>query len=205
MPRKIKRQNRLPNPVLHIFCEGEKTEPHYLQHYKDLFCKGKTSIKIEKTEKTTPVQLVQEAIDMKKSVPRGVKDEFWVVYDRESPAKYSEALHQKARDKANAHGINIAISNVCFEVWLLLHKRPGCPACNSCDELTRRQEFKTFFPGYSKGAACNLTREEIQSARENAVRMNKATIASADNGADAPSKLNPYTAVPHLLYAIDSF
>ncbi len=205
MPRKVKRQNRLPNPVLHIFCEGAKTEPYYLQHYMDLFCKGKTGIKIEKTEKTTPVQLVQEAIDKKKSVPRGVRDEFWVGCDRESPAKYPERLHQKARDKAKANGINIALSNVCFEVWLLLHRRSGCPACNSCDELTRRQEFKAFFPGYSKGSPCNLTREEILSARENAVRMNKATIASAENGADAPSRLNPYTAVPYLLDAMDAF
>ena len=82
-------------PVLHIFCEGEATEPGYIDGYKDLFCDFKASIVVEKTAKTTPVQLIGEAIKRKKSGLSGKSDEFWVVYDRESPIKYLEKLHQR--------------------------------------------------------------------------------------------------------------
>ena len=89
MHNRKKRPVRQLRPVLHIFCEGRKTEPNYIEHYKDLFCLEKrASIVVEKTDKTTPVQLVEEAIQKKASPSVGKDDEFWVVYDRESPAKY---------------------------------------------------------------------------------------------------------------------
>lgn len=200
------KQNRKPNNVLHIFCEGSKTEPNYIEHYKDLFCQGKrASVIVEKTDKTTPVQLVEDAVKMKESSLVGKGDEFWVVYDRESPAKYDESLHLKARDLAQTHDVHIAISNVCFEVWLLLHFQPTCAACNTCDELTGRKDFKKHFEDYRKGAGCRFTAGEIANARVNAKRMNAQTIKAADKAWDVPSKWNPYTDVYRLLDAIDEF
>ncbi|WP_139336008.1 RloB family protein, partial [Shigella sonnei] len=68
-----------------IFCEGDKTEPLYISSYIDDKVKTKTKvIKIPKTKKNTPVQLVEEAISVKKSNKSISGDEFWVVYDREA-------------------------------------------------------------------------------------------------------------------------
>ena len=193
-------------PVLHIFCEGSKTEPNYIEHYKNLFCLGKSaSIVVEKTDKTTPVQLVEEAINLKNSSRSCKIDEFWVVYDRESPVKYDEKLHQKAREIAKKNGINIALSNVCFEVWLLLHYQSTCAACNTCDELIRRKDFKSHFPSYEKGSECQMSEADIITARKNAISLNKQTIDAANENWKEPSMWNPYTDMHKLLDAIDAF
>lgn len=206
MHNRDKRPVRQLRPVLHIFCEGRKTEPNYIEHYKDLFCLAKrASIVVEKTDKTTPVQLVEEAVQKKASPSVGKDDEFWVVYDRESPAKYDEKFHQEARDKAVAAGINIALSNVCFEVWLLMHFQPTCAACNTCEELVGRKDFKAHFPDYEKGAECTYTAEQIETARRNAEKMNVRTVNAADKSWVVPSMWNPYTDVHKLLAAIDAF
>lgn len=205
--RKNKRRSVVLKPlhVLHIFCEGEKTEPNYFNRYKDLCCPDKTLIRVEKTAKNTPVQLVQEAVDLKKSSPVTAGDEYWVVFDRESPAKYPESLHAKAREIAKVNDIHIAISNVCFEVWLLLHHQTTCAACNTCAELIDRGDFKKAFPDYEKGATCALTEAQIVSARKHAKVMNKSTKAGANKDWNVPSKWNPYTNVYELLDAIDAF
>ena len=206
MRKRDKRPVRQLRPVLHIFCEGSKTEPNYLEHYKDLFCTGKSaSIAVEKTDKTTPVQLVEEAVNLKNSATVGAKDEYWVVYDRESPTKYDEKLHQQARSKASANGVHIALSNVCFEVWLLLHFQPTCAACNTCDELTGRKDFKKYFPSYEKGAECVFSAEQITTARKNAAALNRRTITAANKDWQVPSMWNPYTDLYKLLDAIDVF
>lgn len=206
MRKRDKTAVRPLRPVLHIFCEGSKTEPNYIEHYKDLFCVGKSaSIVVEKTDKTTPVQLVEEAIRLKNSAGSCAIDEFWVVYDRESPAKYDEKLHQNARVKAEANGINVVLSNVCFEVWLLLHFQPTCAACNTCDELIARKDFKKYFPSYEKGGKCDMSPDQITTARKNAVALNKRTIDAANKNWNVPSMWNPYTDVYRLLDAIDAF
>lgn len=206
MHSREKRPVRQLRPVLHIFCEGSKTEPNYIEHYKDLFCcEKKASIEVEKTAKTTPVQLVEEAIRMKASSFVGKDDVFWVVYDRESPAKYDEKLHKEARDKAEANGIHIALSNVCFEVWLLMHFQPTCAACNTCAELIGRKDFRAHFEEYEKGAECTYTPEQIMTARCNAEKLNTRTINAADKSWVVPSMWNPYTDVHKLLEAIDAF
>lgn len=192
-------------PVFHIFCEGEKTEPNYISRYKDLFCANAVAVKVEKTEKNTPVQLVEEAVRCRQSGANSPMDEYWVVYDRESPTKYSEKLHAKARELAKNNDIHIALSNVCFEVWLLLHKQDTCAACNSCAELLARSDFKVAFDGYEKGCACTLTREQIMQARRRVEKLNKNTIAGADKNWNVPSMWNPYTNVYELLTAIDRF
>lgn len=205
MRNKKRRATKKLFPVLHIFCEGEKTEPNYIARYKDLFCGNAMVIKVEKTAKNTPVQLVQEAVRSKKSGENSSLDEYWVVYDRESPTKYSENLHAQARDLAKQNGICIALSNVCFEVWLLLHKQATCAACNTYAELLARNDFKVAFCGYEKGGPCILTREQIKQAIDRAKKLNANTIAGANKDWKVPSKWNPYTDVYKLLEAIDLF
>ena len=127
------------------------------------------------------------------------------MYDRESPTKYDEKLHHEARSKASANGIHIALSNVCFEVWLLLHFQATCAACNTCNELTERKDFKKHFPSYEKGAECVFSAEQITTARKNAAALNRRTIAAANKDWQVPSMWNPYTDLHKLLDAIDAF
>ena len=147
MPKKLNRQVERIRPVLHIFCEGSKTEPWYYKQYINRFCRVPMRVQIEPTKETAPVRLLKEALKRKKEHPN---DLFWVVFDRESEAECPESSHQQARQLAEANDISIALSNVCFEVWLLLHRRQTCPMCQSCGDLLSRKEFKEAFPDYKK-------------------------------------------------------
>lgn len=201
MPRNRSKQQRILKPRLHIFCEGEKTEPNYLNGYIERCFPGTRLTIVEKTDKNTPVQLVDEAIAAKTRNPSG--DEFWVVYDRESTVKYSAELHDQARSKAESRGINVAFSNVCFEVWILLHFQQTIAACDSYDVLRKRSRLREHIPNYDKGAKRIFSPEEVSTARTNSVRMNKRTRAAADRSWNKKHQWNPYTDVYKLLDAMD--
>jgi hypothetical protein len=68
MPKKKKPSRLKPLKTLRIFCEGERTEPNYLNGYIATLDNGtrKSVIAIQKTRKNTAVQLVEEAIIVKK-------------------------------------------------------------------------------------------------------------------------------------------
>lgn len=215
MPKPASKTVRQPNRTLHIYCEGEKTEPNYLEGYIAWRFPGdrsKAVIKIEPTKKNTPVALVKEAVTAKKSSLALPGDEFWVVYDRESIAKYPDKLHDQARQTAQANGIHIALSNVCFELWILLHFANNNAPHANCAELIGSPNFKRALAeigitSYEKGHAglFSLLQNSISTARKRAEKMNQATREAAANGATHPYQLNPYTDIHLLLDAIDSF
>nr|WP_246723035.1 RloB family protein [Aliikangiella sp. G2MR2-5] len=199
---------------MHIFCEGEKTEPNYFHGYINKCFPGNRRlkiIKIEKTKKNTPIQLVEEAVKMKKSrtTPKG--DVFWVVYDRESTAKYTEQNHQSALQKARTNNVKVALSNVCFEIWILLHFVDGPPCYSSFDDLLSNSALKTKLAeqgikDYSKSdrELFKKLEDKIPQARERAARLNAQSLESAAKNTE-PFALNPYTDVYLVLDEIDKF
>lgn len=203
MPKKRGHRSIPLKPNLHIYCEGEKTEPNYIRGYIETRFPGTRLSPVRSTLKNTSVQLVEEAIKAKENSP--ADDFFWVVFDREAVNKYPDALHAKAREKAKRNGIQIAFSNVCFEVWLLLHFEKTAKAYSSYDDLRKRSLLRKHIPGYEKGAKHSFTKEQISAARANAKKMNKQTKSGADPSWNKPYQWNPYTDVYTLLDAIDAF
>ena len=215
MPKK-RHVMRSIRPVFYIFCEGEKTEPYYLEHYIRCHCAGFRSvlvnqIKIPKTKRTDPNSLVGQAIKQKNKSPTPDKDRYWCAYDREAENVVHKSIHIKAFNAASENGIEIAFSNVCFEVWLLLHKQDGCASYISCDDLLKRSALKKLFPGYAKGCRRKFESADIAHARKHAVKMNAQTCNVKVQ--ELPAKidpcrlvnLNPYTNFYQLLDAIDTF
>ena len=203
MPRERGAGQKKLKPRLHIFCEGEKTEPNYLKGYIEHKFPGTRLSPVRKTPKNTPIQLVEEAIREKKKNPDG--DMFWVVYDREAAIKYPDALHAEACRKADARGIKIAFSNICFEVWILLHFQATMAAYTNFDDLKKRSKLRTHIKNYDKGIKRLFSAEEIYAARKRAEALNQRTIAGADPAWVKPYQWNPYTDVYKLLDAIDDF
>lgn len=212
--RNTKPVRKLP-PVLHIYCEGEKTEPNYLNSYLEKHHPTNRRlkvIKIEKTKKNTPCQLVDEAVTKKMSRDTPEHDLFWVVYDREGESKYSDSLHAMALTKAEANGVEVALSNVCFEVWLLCHLEYSTAQYSCYDDLKSNSNLdknikKLGFPdGYTKcdKSICDKLMEHVAIAKGNARRMNKITIAGSPKSKCAQYQLSPFTNVPDLLDAIDT-
>lgn len=213
MPKKKLNRKKTVQRTLRIFCEGEKTEPNYLREYirynRDNHLASVVSV--EKCSKNTPVQLVDVAIAAKNSGKSVKGDEFWVVYDREAVAKYDRALHAKAWQTAKNNDIKIALSNVCFEFWILLHLVDSSAAYSSFDDLKNRspllRELSTNYAiDYEKSSATlyEALKDQVPVAMERADRINQHGLGAAGHQ-DKPFDVNPYTDVPELLRAIVKF
>lgn len=203
MPKQKVRPQRPVKPIFHIFCEGEKTEPNYLNGYIRKRFPGTRLIIVEKTDKNTPREIVGAALDAQARAESW--DVFWAVYDREGKTKYSDELHAQAKKDAGSK-IQIALSNVCFEVWLLLHFQDSAAAYDCCKDLLKRSDLKNkHIKDYDKSHNREYSDGEISRARQNAARMNRRTKDCANPEWTQPHQWNPYTDVHKLLDAIDKF
>ncbi|MFY1694615.1 RloB family protein [Solwaraspora sp. WMMA2101] len=101
-----------------IFCEGEASEPDYLNALRRLpHIRDSTAINIEiDPDQGVPLTLVNRAIE--RSADDEV-DECWCVFDVEWPRHHPHL--DRAIRLAAEHGIRLAVSNPCFELWLILH------------------------------------------------------------------------------------
>ncbi|WP_318372827.1 RloB family protein [Enterobacter sp.] len=207
------RNKRTLEKRMHIICEGAKTEPLYLQGYIDEYASEKARlISIPDLKYNTPVSIVRAAVRLKESDSTTDDDEIWVVYDRESVAKYPNALHHEAWDLALSKNIKIAISNVCFEFWILQHFGFHCAPYSSFDDLKRNSSLKKHLASvgvrdYEKGDKLlyRKIKKGIGHARQRAKALNKQSLAAAPHGTDKPFQVACYTNVNELLDAIDSF
>ena len=115
------------------------------------------------------------------------------------------ALHAGARQKAGKQ-IHIAISNICFEVWLLLHFQETVAHYSSCDDLLKRSSLKKkHIRNYGKANKRAYSPTEIALARKRAEHMNDQTKHGANPAWTQCHQWNPYTDVYKLLDAIDAF
>ena len=104
-----------------IFCEGKLTEPLYLQAFASLQEVRNLATLDIRGMGCEPRRLVEEARATKRS-ERGQATgvtQYWCVFDVEAPTRH-DRLHE-AVQMARDNGINVAISNPCFELWLVLH------------------------------------------------------------------------------------
>lgn len=213
MPKKKPSNKKALIPAFHIFCEGEKTEPYYIRGYIAHFHSDKKNILlVEDTKKNTPVQLVEAAIEHQKTTTKN--DIYWVIFDRESIAKYPHELHLKARNLANKNNVEIGFSNVCFEFWLLLHLEYSTASYDSCTDLLSQSNLKALLKekgihNYDKGFAYMFdtlkNNDGVKTAIKNADKVIKSVTATAEKGKEQPHYLNPYTDVHHLFLDMENF
>lgn len=141
-PLTRKTETRQPRKTLVIFCEGERTEPVYLEALKrrpEVKDVASVDLRIE-AEHGMPETLVSSAIKAhdKSADEEGEVDEFWCVFDVEWPRNHPRL--REAVQQARGNGINVAISNPCFELWLILHfERHGSWLDNDGARRLRRQ------------------------------------------------------------------
>lgn len=126
-----RKKNRQPFKKLFLIaCEGEKTEPNYIE---DLVRRGKETRKIAVGSKvlivhhqhTDPCGVLTDLL----SDPNyEYAEQRWIVIDRDSieNIKSENGGHtQENFDRAllgsSKAGVDVAFSNPCFELWLILH------------------------------------------------------------------------------------
>jgi len=113
-----------PRTRMLICCEGEVTERSYLNGLK-----AELRIRLVYIEvvpgPSNPKTLVDFAVEKKQRAERDARrasdinlkyDEVWCVFDIDAHEYVAEA-----KGSAAAYNIKLAISNPCFELWLLLH------------------------------------------------------------------------------------
>ncbi len=103
-----------------VFCEGKNSEPDYVNGLKRLpHVLRNTALDIQvHPEQGTPMTLVRMAAERKRDPE---VDECWCLFDVEWPTHHPHLV--EAVDLAKRGGIELAISNPCFELWLILHHR----------------------------------------------------------------------------------
>lgn len=106
-----------PQPVFHIFVEGAVTEQEYLDWLAGLDGIRPHVRLLVETPSNSPSHIVKAAA--KAQAEPG--DETWAVFDVEAPQPHRD-LHE-ALDLAGEHQVSTAISNPCFELWLVLQEQ----------------------------------------------------------------------------------
>ena len=136
-----------------ISSEGKETEPRYFKAFA--FESNKWRIKIvEKRFGTDPVSVVNAAINYKNENELRKDDKIWVVIDTDfSP----EDRQEKEKELTNAgnscknNGFGYAVSNPCFEFWLLLHFEENPNISSTIKEQDKcLQLLKKHYPDYDK-------------------------------------------------------
>jgi hypothetical protein len=152
---------RDPKPVVLVLCEGEVTEPEYLQGLAKNRKNPRVQIDVAAVH-GDPRTLVQAAKKRKadsesKALRQGddnlAFDSVWCVFDIDQHSYISDA-----KQIALENGIHVAVSNPCFELWLLLHFRdqPGMQSTSRMRTLLfdyvsqydKRVDYKHYAAGY---------------------------------------------------------
>lgn len=107
-----------------IYCEGECTEDAYFRGLRSDLRGLPVQVEIGPRH-GVPTELVRAAVKHMERAPRSREDRFtpydevWCVMDVEAPVAHPDL--DRALHTARNEGLNIALSNPCFELWLLLH------------------------------------------------------------------------------------
>ena len=179
-----RKPTRDPKPVILVVTEGSVTEPEYLHGFVDA-CRN-PRVRIDVNEGAgDPRSIVEYAREMKDNAEDQARghsdenmpdDEVWCVFDVDDHARIGDA-RQMARD----NGLDLAVSNPCIELWLLLHFReqPGMKDRNALLPMLRRH-----IRGYDKHVRYADYADGYASAVDRASRLD---ADAADHGEVGPT------------------
>jgi hypothetical protein len=162
---------RDPKPTILVVTEGEVTEPEYINGLQRYYRNPRVTVKIAK-EHGVPMTLVRNAKQYKQeSETRAASerddnlayDSVWCVFDIDNHPNIGNA-----KEMARDNSIELAISNPCIELWLLLHFRdnPGMQ-----DRDTMLKKLKEHVPKYDKHVDFKIYAEGYPQAVQRARKM----------------------------------
>lgn len=121
-----------------VVCGAQKTEPAYFEGLKRLRRLPSVHVDVENL-RGDPDKVVARAHAKQTT---GDFDQVWCVLD------VDEFSFDRAVSAADHEGIRLAISNPCFEVWLLLHHVDATRAFSSAKDALK--ELGKHVAGYDK-------------------------------------------------------
>lgn len=188
--------SRAPHKRILVFCEGQNTEPQYLSGFKR-WCRNPLVDVVVSPGHGVPLTLVRRAKEAKLEAERQAArerddnvayDEVWCVFDTDEHPNLGEACTM-ARD----NGIEVALSNPCFELWLLLHFRDN-PGLQGREDIA--DKLKKHVSRYDKHIDFAQYQPGYDSAVERARRLDSDARAAGEDGR------NPTTGVYRLTESV---
>ena len=182
-----------------IVCEDGKSAVNYFNALIRRFGISATSVKVAGSKgRTQPIQVVEKAIELKSAAASPASgtepfDHGWCVIDGD----YGGKIHH-ARARAKKNGIELAISTMCFEYWLLLHFEETAQPTTCCDDVVSRLRAR-YIKKYDKGK-CDFI-EIVDNVRAACKRAEKLRKPGNHRGA-LPEDQNPCSEVYILVNAI---
>ncbi|WP_371776001.1 RloB family protein [Streptomyces sp. NBC_01438] len=169
--------------VLYVGCEGESTEPDYLNYLNERF--GDGSLTGGRKFHIQPV-FADNGLTPARAVAavqaEAEEDEAWVLFDRDQHHDIPEAL-----DLAAKTGTEVCFSHPSFELWLLLHfqmfggKRSGSSK-HVVDALRKADPaFKKFDKRNNKSVK-DGRRTALEEKESDAVRNARSMVGQCEHG-----------------------
>ena len=148
---RIQRTSLVPRPqfvrdarLFVIATEGQETEKQYFS----LFQNTRVQVKVLSTGPdglSAPKHVLERLVHFQQEAQLGDEDELWLMVDVDRQrGQFLDEVTQIARES----GCHLAISNPCFELWLLLHFAETDPADTDCQSLEKR--LQELLDGYNK-------------------------------------------------------
>lgn len=192
-----KRYTRERKEIILIATEGKnKTERNYFREFNRSI-KG-CAIVFSDGNNTDPVNIVHDALNSadKRDIEPQNGDSIYAVFDTDFK---KESQISEARKLAERNGVEIILSNPCFEVWLLLHFRYSTRGYQSNNEVIK--ELNDVWPEYRKNiASFKQLRDRCEDAIENTGKLKK--FHNETKGTDIVERCNPSTDVDKLVTRI---
>lgn len=158
-----------------VYCGGVSTEVDYFESMKESLGESATVAARVEGAGVAPVQVVRAAVNHRNRRP-GAYDEVWCVFDVDD----FDILPALA--EARRQNVNLAISNPCFEVWLLLHHADCTSHCSGYADVVRR--LKKHVPSYEKS---RLSYSAFAHGVSDAINRAKRLGSAADGWRHNPS------------------
>ena len=168
-----------------MFVEGRRTEELYLTDWQRRY-RDRVLVTIDPF-RGGPFQLVKRAVEAKRTEARDAKkdrgrahDQIWCVFDRDEHPNFAEAIAL-----AHDHGINLAISNPCLELWFVLHFEDQTAHLERGEAQARSEALLQCTKVLSESALAALS-GHFEEARERATKLDEKHA-----GDDSPRGANP--------------
>lgn len=200
-PRRI----RTPQEQLRkirIHTEGKITEPGYLNMLGRLY-RHKVYLDIGTTGQG-PKSLVEQACQdederrrrrrrRRRPTPPYDYDEIWCMFDVDEHPEIKQSVN-RARQKK---GVEVAVSNPCFELWLVLHQKDQTAHIERKDVQQLAQELGLIKDKRIDNSSFNFLLEKYEDAKRRAIELDRW-----HEGNGSPPRSNPSTGVWRLVDSI---
>lgn len=126
--------------TMRLYVEGEATEVEYIDALRRLpQVRDSLAVTIVIAMRgAVPLTLVSQARNDRKRSDLDI-DELWCVFDVEQPQQHPNL--REAVSMARANGIRLAVSNPCFELWLILHLAEQTAFLSTDDAVRLRRQL----------------------------------------------------------------